>query len=256
LDFKPPVIQFQDLDVGRFSSIEIRDLDSDGLKDLIIGEQNAGLNFYKNIGTAQNPSFEPDEDIAPNSSFLGQIDLRENGFQTGFGTPVFVRDGGNEFLVTGNENGSIRSYRIENDFAVEWQIIDSNIGETFNGIRTVPDFADIDRDGFLEMVVGNYRGGLTFYKTNFAINTSSTDDISNDLKVLVFPNPANEAFQIQSEIKGNWKLFDVNGKIVNSGNHTGFSTKISTTNLSEGIYFINIISEEGISYSEKVFVQH
>ncbi len=256
MDFNPPFIKFQNMDVGRFSSIEIRDMDADGLKDLIIGEQNAGLNFYKNIGTADSPAFEPDEDIAPNSSFFGKIDLRENGFQTGFGTPVFVTSGNNEFLVTGNEYGSIRSYGLDDDFSEAWPLQDGNIGKTVNGLRTVPDFADVDGDGFFEMVVGNYRGGLTFYKTDFVNNTVGTDDITNDSKILIIPNPANEAFQIQSKLKGVWKLFDINGKILNSGNHNGFSTKISTSEFAEGIYIINIVSEEGNSFSEKVLIQH
>lgn len=256
MDFNSPVIKFQDLDVGRFSSIEVRDIDSDGLKDLIIGEQNAGLNFYKNIGTPDNPTFEPDEDIAPNSSFFGKIDLRENGFQTGFGTPVFVSDGNNEFLVTGNEYGSIRRYGLENDFSTAWPLLDGNIGETINGARTVPDFADVDGDGFFEMVVGNYRGGLTFYKTNFVNSTVGTDDIAKKSQVLIIPNPSNEAFQIQSEIKGIWKLFDVSGKVLNSGTHDGFSTKISTSEFAEGIYFVNIISKHGRSFSKKVLIQH
>jgi hypothetical protein len=56
-EFEPPVKFWQGIDVGDYSAPQLFDLDKDNLPDLIIGEQNGNLNFYKNTGTSSNPSF-------------------------------------------------------------------------------------------------------------------------------------------------------------------------------------------------------
>ena len=255
MDFKSPIIKFQDIDVGRFSSIEILDVDSDGLNDILIGEQNGALNFLKNIGSPGNPQFEPDEDIAPNNNNFGKIDLREGGLQTGFGTPVWFQTNSNEFLVSGNEFGSIKVYEF-NGLENEWPLLDANLGNTMNGYRTVPDFADIDNDGFIEMVVGNYRGGLTLYKTDLISNTVNTKNLNNGIEIKISPNPANESFNIQTENNGVWKLFDTNGKLLEKGFHKNNLTEISTVQYADGVYFLNFLSDDGESFSERILVNH
>ena len=45
------------IDVGQFAAPVIHDLEEDGLLDMVIGERNGNLNYYRNTGTAANPSW-------------------------------------------------------------------------------------------------------------------------------------------------------------------------------------------------------
>ncbi len=59
--FHEPVIIQADgvnLDVGLISDPFMVDWDSDGLKDLLVGQFSPGkVSFFRNIGTSQNPEF-------------------------------------------------------------------------------------------------------------------------------------------------------------------------------------------------------
>ena len=51
--------KISDIDVGRRSAPALVDLDADGLLDLVIGREDAGVAAYRNAGTAAGPRFEP-----------------------------------------------------------------------------------------------------------------------------------------------------------------------------------------------------
>ena len=53
--------EFQDIDVGRRSYPAFHDLDGDGDQDLIVGSESDGLLVFTNVGTPQEPRFEPGE---------------------------------------------------------------------------------------------------------------------------------------------------------------------------------------------------
>jgi VCBS repeat-containing protein len=48
---------FNSIDVGSYSKPTFADIDGDGDKDLIVGEASGTLKYYKNTGTATNPSY-------------------------------------------------------------------------------------------------------------------------------------------------------------------------------------------------------
>ena len=255
MQFKSPVIEFADIDVGRFASVLSFDVDGDNLNDLIMGEANAGLNFLKNIGTQGNPQFEPDEDITPNTNFLGKIDLREGGFQTGFGTPRIFENNAEIQLITGNEFGNIKVFEFGSDLSAEWINLEENFGSTKNGERTVPDLADIDNDGFLEMVVGNYRGGLTLYKTDIQTGMVNTDNLIDNGKIQIFPNPTSGNVVLQTEEKGIWQIIDLKGKLLRTGSVNSGNTEIQIPETPAGIYLLKFISDTGNVEIEKLILE-
>ncbi|MCK4288359.1 MAG: VCBS repeat-containing protein, partial [Bacteroidales bacterium] len=55
-------LNYQDIDVGEFSTPQLIDINEDDLIDIVIGEKKGNLNYYKNTGTSSNPvfSFETD----------------------------------------------------------------------------------------------------------------------------------------------------------------------------------------------------
>ena len=55
--FKTPIYEYKNIFIGQHAHPQIIDLDNDGLNDLVIGEKNNQLNFFKNIGTTTSPDF-------------------------------------------------------------------------------------------------------------------------------------------------------------------------------------------------------
>ncbi|MFZ1751636.1 MAG: VCBS repeat-containing protein, partial [Saprospiraceae bacterium] len=89
--FDPPVYPFADIFVGQNAKPQIIDLDGDGLHDLVIGEKNNQLNFFKNTGTKSQPKFEKDPEKLPNTTKLGNI-FTGNDFFTQNGAPYFIQE--------------------------------------------------------------------------------------------------------------------------------------------------------------------
>lgn len=70
--------------------------------------------------------------------------------------------------------------------------------------------------------------------------------------VVIYPNPATNYFTINTKHQiESLKLFDVTGKCV----HTTTSKTIFTEGLNKGIYFIEILSEEGLRATKKMVVK-
>ena len=95
------------IDVGEFSAPQLFDLNKDGLTDLIIGEKNGNLNYFKNQGTSTAPDFVLVTDS------LGKINVTNYTLSYyGYSTPCFFRNElGETELVVGSESGQIFYYK-------------------------------------------------------------------------------------------------------------------------------------------------
>lgn len=73
--------------------------------------------------------------------------------------------------------------------------------------------------------------------------------------IVIQPNPADNWFEIHHPLSSpfEWKLLDIQGKRITSGNEKNVT--ILTENLSNGVYFITINTEQGL-ISRKIIIQH
>ncbi len=73
----------------------------------------------------------------------------------------------------------------------------------------------------------------------------------------VFPNPTKDILQIYGEQDGKStsRLYDQYGGLILSKSHNG-ATQIQVAELSNGVYFLQLESEEGVIQTQKIFVQH
>jgi hypothetical protein len=79
--------QFGDMDVGRRSAPVLADLDRDGDLDLLVGSDDAGLQFYRNEGTRTAPRFVRDPGFRPD---VPPISAPAVGDLDGDGVPEIV----------------------------------------------------------------------------------------------------------------------------------------------------------------------
>ncbi len=233
------------MDIGSYSTPAIVDLDSDGLKDIVIGERNGNLNFFKNIGSSDNPVFAS----APTFTKLGQVDARilSTGVtDIGFSVPVFVEQpNGALLLVTGTQDGHLLAHT--NVVASEdpYTLVEEIWGNVDDGNRSAPAFGDLDDDGILEMVVGNLRGGLSMYKTVLVdCSTTTASTIPDSPKPTISPNPAHNWVRVEWPVNQpvSWQVVDLLGRAVAEGSTDGGTFTIPVDRWAPGPYFLEMRS--------------
>jgi hypothetical protein len=96
---------FQGIDItGQYAAPFLFDVDGDQVLDLIIGERNGNLNFYRNLGTASAPQFVLED------TNWGGVDMRRNGLSFGYSTPFLFENEGDIQLLVGSESGVVDLY--------------------------------------------------------------------------------------------------------------------------------------------------
>ena len=138
---------------GSNSTPALTDVDGDGDLDLFIGESSGELNFYRNVGTPEAPSFDLVSDR------FGEIDAGRRSF------PAFadVDGDGDDDLLLGREEGGVLLYWREGSAADADPLFvpDSTFTLPLPGYST-PSVVDIDGDGDLDVFSGGLGGGLIF----------------------------------------------------------------------------------------------
>jgi len=264
---------FQNIDVGDFSSPQIIDLDNDLLNDLVIGEKGGNINYFKNTGTPTNPIFTLITDS------LGKVNVTDYSISyDGYSVPYFFKDNDNKFkLIVGSEQGKIFYFtdiegNLQNTFRQSDSLaflVDTIQFEMYNGIRTGATIRDLDNDGYFELITGNYSGGLNFYsRKNKAVVNIGFDELQNNYieNIKLFPNPADESFTIQiSEFSENnnteFLIMDLCGKVILSKQKiTSSQINIQTVNYPNGIYFCKIFCDDEnnpqVFVNKKIIICH
>ncbi len=149
---------FNGINIGFQSHPAFFDMDQDGDADLVIGNEGGALVTYRNGTNGASGAF----------TVLSGASNPFNGGTAagGFAAPSFVDldlDGDLDLFLTG-EAGTIAFYQ-NNGGAFSLVTGASN---PFNGVDygrwAKPAFADMDGDGDLDMILGEYAGRLDFYR--------------------------------------------------------------------------------------------
>jgi hypothetical protein len=201
--FGSPVLNWQEIDVGNYSTPQLFDLDKDNIPDLLIGEQNGNLNHYNNTGSSENPEFSL---VTEN---LGKVNVTNFNFSyDGFSTPCFSRlTNGTTFLLAGSDEGRIHLFgNIDHNLAGEftdagglYTWLSSTPGDTLFGWQTSPAIGHLtDADAF-DLITGNFSGGLNYItKRSSAEIIPGTPELPlwQTGKLKISPNPADQAVTI------------------------------------------------------------
>ncbi len=263
-EFANPVYEYQDIKVGTNVRADIIDLNEDGLMDLVIGEQNnngnpdmrGSLNYLQNLGSVGNPIFEPNIVVAPNTPILGAVNVQQEFISSRpSASPRLIKNGDDFLLLVGNDAGRLKMYnQISGNLDGEFNLVDDDFLNLRQGKRSVPALADIDNDGYWEIMVGNFRGGLAMFNTEIEVNLMS-DVVDAPLKkfINIYPNPVSGYLRVSSELEiEKLTIYDVSGKLLKEINQP--NDKISVSDLPSGMFVISFYTNDGV-ISEKIIVQ-
>lgn len=246
---------------GMNAKPSMADVNGDGLMDIVIGElklnsneTNSGpifgnLAYYQNQGSVGAPSFDFDLSQAPNNPALGGINskLFLDNFSSISGAPHFFNIEDELHMLLGSEDGRIKRYQIDrSNLEGPYTPTDSIVGGIIEGIRSTPSLADIDTDGYMEMVVGNGRGGLSMFNTDIVSGLSSTNNTSDILGIKLYPNPTKNILNLEidkSIMPFSIDLYSIEGTLIRS--YSQDLRQISIGELNSGIYLLSILTEEG-----------
>jgi hypothetical protein len=257
MDFADPQENYQGIDVGEYSTPQLFDLDKDGLPDLVVGEKNGNLNYFRNQGTLQNPQFVFITDS------LGNVNVTDNTISLfGYSTPHFFEDlEGKTELIVGSEQGKLFYFKEieenlngtfpENDSL--FLIVGDEPVDVDPGIRTAAAVAELNGDGVLDMVAGNFAGGLSYYSGAGLPPVSGTMEERKSTPLKIFPNPATTHIFLRNCFLNESvtvRIFDVYGKPVMEKTFSPeVNREISIAHLPNAVYLLqcNPISsnEEG-----------
>ena len=191
-------------DIHLFPGVFHEDVDYDNVKDLLLSPNSTSdaidkesIWFYKNFGTNSSPQFylQKKNFLQENSIDLGReskpiiFDINNDQIQdlviANFGefdlsTPLYYKSYIELYLNVGTNSNPIFE-KASSDF--------QNISSLINNINLIPSFGDLDSDGDIDVIIGDYTGKLHYLENsssnpgifNLTIGSSPMSDVLNNV---------------------------------------------------------------------------
>lgn len=244
---------YQGIDVGNNATPQLIDIDRDGKVDLLIGEQTGNLNYYRNTGTSAAPVF------TLMSTSFGGVNVQAPSFISGFSVPCLWDNNGSYVLLVGSERGFIYRYdNIDGNLTGNFTLTDSTYVTIREGMRVAPWVGYLNGDTLIDMVLGNYSGGVTlFYGDIMSDVQTATQQLSPTLNV--YPNPAQDQFFITgwntaTRFPVLLNIYGITGELISTETIESRDQPVSTGRFAPGCYFGTLTDQEGAPSSIRFIV--
>lgn len=231
---------------SQYSAPCLFDLNGDGKLDLVVGSRTGKLNYYENTGTLQSPSYSS----TPTISNIGGVNVTDQTVSYyGYSVPYIFADANNFQLFCGSYSGRIFHYKnLKGNLTGTWDLVTNVVDSlVYDGYRTAACVADINNDGKLDMVLGNYSGGLSLFY-GLIVNTSIKEAVP-EVDARVYPNPFSEQLVVQARAdlgSIHFTLFDLNGRELISEQWNAGEKSIDVSSLPSGMYMA-VLKQNGFS---------
>jgi len=214
--------------------IDFVDIDGDGDMDAFIGNNDGGVQYFKNTGTKYAPVFVEQTGTSNPLSSVAVGNLAAPAF-------VDINNDGVMDVFVGAFDGTVSYYKnigttTSPSFAIQTgtsnPLSSVSIG---SGNRAVPAFADLDGDGDQDVLIGSYSSNMFYYK-NGSTGTGLDNATANALSI--YPNPTTDGFTLEAGAQTiPVTVFDLSGALVLTQQATGKSY-IDITSLKNGVYVV------------------
>lgn len=210
------------------------DVDGDGVLDLVVGDAIGKLTYYQGFKQGNNTSFQSITD------FWGQVDVCDHAASYfGYSVPTMFKVEGEVLLAVGSEQGKMFLFK---DLSVSFGSAFTDISDRWSdyvcdfenqfGLRSASALTDLNGDGNLEIVVGNFSGGLELQHGNIAVNQGIEEDRNAGFRV--YPNPSRGCVTIEGT--GRLTITNLLGQMVLTKDING----METIELPRGVYFVKL----------------
>jgi len=218
---------FSGVSSGGHSKPTLGDLDNDGDLDLIVGEEDGEVFYFRNIGTPEAAEWDSRVNLQDND--MDNIDVGSRCW------PMLTdldNDGDLDLPIGRSGDGEIRFYRNTGTLEL-FEFTEEN--SMFSGVgagqyNAAPAFADLDNDGDLDLTIGSYQQGFFYYENT---GTKEVPEWTEDDAMYEGVDVAYRMQPAFADIDGDGAGFVPGGAIW----HTEFNTT--------SIYTFDFLVEEG-----------
>ncbi len=171
------------IDVGTASNVAFADVNGDGLQDIVAGNDLfynpdpllsvSRLVYFVNSGTAALPQF-----TLTNSDFLNTSQLLQLGLAPAFGD---LDGDGDQDMLLGNADGKLIFYRNTASPGSPMNLVFTQA--FYQGIdignNSAPQIIDVDRDGLVDLLIGERAGNLNYFHNTGSASTPVFTFVTN-----------------------------------------------------------------------------
>jgi Secretion system C-terminal sorting domain len=258
---------FANIKIGDYAAPCVFDVNFDGVNDIIVGDILGNLHLYKGTGAGGTLTY------TAGTTSLGNVMAGGNDYAFGYAAPYIGRIDNvvQKQLIVGTGDGTIERYdSLQLGIVATYKKIDSTYSYIKTPFRAVPTAADIDKDGYYDLMIGNKMGGILYYRQQLLFPPSGLVDddtivgkpalIGNNASLVlcnVYPNPASNLLHINHTFTDPVELdiYNAYGALVLQQKFSNQKEIVFSINsLANGLYNYRIISSGKIA-SGKFAVQ-
>ena len=224
------------------------DVDGDKVDDLVVGNATGRLTFYKGEFGIRNSEFRSRERVFIKlTDFWGGVDVRDYATSYyGYSVPTLFYWGNDVFLAVGSESGklflfmdiSIEENAVFQDVTDLWPVFCESMPKTY-GMRSSVALGYFNKDCLIDIIVGNFGGGLQLFNSEIAVNNLAVVENQNDVEVLAYPNPVSTHLHVITSSASELRVMDLSGRIIMEQKTTVPETTVDVTDLAPGVYLLN-----------------